>query len=652
MKLNKILTISLLSGSMLLCSCDFLFPRKKADNQNYGSNVNKDDYQGKTGVTKLNEEDWNRAFSYEEMIYHRSFTVDYAISINESSAAAKAEIDHGNVRITSEGEEIYLSYSPIRDDGKVTVTLIQNINGQIDSEAYTGNFIDVSSIIGFAQFPYNAFTYDSVNATYTADSFTFPEIDGGDDFYGADATIEIKDGLPNFVTFNYKEEERTYLYSATYSEYGKTVVSLPGINKDNDDFYRHLTKPTGNLITFDDFLMACERVENNRPEYTFVRTLGDRYKNGKNDIIIHIEGYFIADKWQVHDGYADKVADETEATNMIFTSELINSFEINSPYYSYEFYYNSKENCYYVFYVTYGESTRETLIQLNEDFYVIYREDACGVYNQYFNVDWFYREELADQGVLWVNDRVFKCTTLYDQHEEEYVYGYSDITMTFDNNCNCCLLFKDGMNYYGEYYDNLDGMGGGQFAIRGKEQYEYIDRHFVSTDFNLEIMDSELIVSYDRYLMVFEYDESFNGHYIEFPLIPGGPENSIYEGYYSFARFICDGDDWESYSDGENYIDKKCSLNDYKDYYIDIAQNSAVTMYVNGVHSTGYCYYDYETHYVKIIIEYYVDPVSGEKTPAEEGAYLLLTLDLGDTKGYEIYHEDHFTVYAAFDRQY
>ena len=76
MKIKRFLPICLLMGSLLLTSCDdllnnFMGGNKKKSSEESSLN-NGAGYQGKQGATELSKEEWELAFSLEELALRRN----------------------------------------------------------------------------------------------------------------------------------------------------------------------------------------------------------------------------------------------------------------------------------------------------------------------------------------------------------------------------------------------------------------------------------------------------------------------------------------------------------------------------------------------------------------------------------------------------
>ena len=294
MKIKRLLPILLLSSSLLLTSCEDLLSgfiggnsRKKSseeDSEYYGGQG----YQGKQGATELSQEEWYQAFSLEEFAFRRSVHVEAGSTLYEASKTT-IDADNGKFAVLF-GEDglgndpVYLNFESIDKNGVVTATYYyQDSDGNYVAANDQAPLDITMAEMGILNYQYNDFTYDKNKKEYVANSFTYRLSYQGEEYAtieGKDAHIVIENGFPKSVEFDYDVEvggaiESTH-YVARYSNYNKTVVTLPDVNggnNNNNNGGNELPTPEGNEITYNQLVEAYNKrtiKEFNHAEYRMV----------------------------------------------------------------------------------------------------------------------------------------------------------------------------------------------------------------------------------------------------------------------------------------------------------------------------------------------------------------------------------------------
>ena len=396
MKAKKFLFMALLSGVLVLSSCDLMSSKKKSkddDEDTIGSNFQPDDYRGETGATELSEEDWEKAFSLEETIMHRSVKVAFQSratsgSNSGSSNSVTTEIDHGKMKINSgtgmsQGGSTYVQINSFTSDGQANVTIYsQNSDGSWQDFTYSSGYHSMCMDLGILEYDYNAFTYDSSSKTYKSNkTFTY----SASSYQSIDVTsceITIKDGFPSKVSLEGSSSDGvTGTFTATYSNYGKVKVSLPNQqaptgSSSREDLYSSMMPignsseyfPSGNSsqqggsqsqsalgteITYNQFISAY----NSRPQPNFNYASAVMVYNGTT---ITGTASLVNGQWTSEDSSLD-------FNGLIMGDEMLESLTSSADGYTIQFYRNGSNNSY-AFLIT-GDSEVET-IYLNQYFYV------------------------------------------------------------------------------------------------------------------------------------------------------------------------------------------------------------------------------------------------------------------------------------------
>lgn len=237
MKTKKFLFMALLSGVLVVSACNMSSSKKKDndDEDEIGSNFQADDYKGQEGASQLSEADWEKAFSIEETIMHRSVKVSFTASAEGAGVTANTEIDHGKLKLSQsyggQSRDYYVSVDNVGPDGYVAYTYYykDSENNQWETYSSSSNSKYLTADLGILEYQYDDFTYDSSSKTYKSKAGGFQyEVYSGQYLEVDECEITIKDGFPSKVQLSGVSSGEQGTFTATYSNYGKVKVSIPG----------------------------------------------------------------------------------------------------------------------------------------------------------------------------------------------------------------------------------------------------------------------------------------------------------------------------------------------------------------------------------------------------------------------------------------
>lgn len=596
MKIKKVLAVSLLSSLLVLSSCDGFFNNRRKNDQNYGSNVQEDDYTGKKGATELNKEEWDKAFGLEETIMHRSLKVN---CVQDQGAVVTSDIDHGRVKTT-------MTFSSGDEHSTQTAYLdIKSVNGDlISGEAYdeysgewkVSSFNNQSIVIyaaqmGILKYEYNDFTYDKASKSYKADHFTnIPYEDVTLEIY--DCVIKVNNGLPASVDFTFSNgDSDRYTYSAEYSDYGNVSVTLPDVGGGSST--HELPTADGEKITVDQFIAAF----NKRKEADFNHVSIKIDQTSEESTLDNtIECDYLYGVWQAN--YAPTSMDDV-ANSLILKEESLAT--LSDETIQAEFYYDAKKNEYSMVYgIDILDSYIYVISTYDEYFYAVKQVISFGGENQSLEATW----SKVDQSSLIMNvsGRLFKGLTIQEkdfEHFNEYVEVFQNATIIF-NDGMCKLVMNknysetDGiidvkMEAFGSYYQ--DGN-----VVTASFQKTFVNGEEVPT---VDAEDNVLIFTIDKDTVivespissgagnsdvhvVFKYEEPFNQQ-VDYPGQEEEDEEN-YDGDYRFAYLDYEMVNSGEYEEAEAEIEKLTEDEEFIEtlYKSTISINSSEDLFALG----------------------------------------------------------------------
>ena len=568
MKVRKLLGISLLAGSLLLTSCEDLLKNFMGGNSKKSSEDTSEHiqgYQGEQGKTELTKEEWNAAFSLEEFALRRSCHVDIA----QTTTAMSSDVDNGkmhyeliyNRQAVGEG---YLHFNYMDKNGLANVTLYSpSSDGTYEQETQSVPLDLMMAELAIISYDYNDFTYSVSSKTYSSPKFTYTvnyQNQQALQLVGENATIAIKDGFPSLVMFNIVNGEEndidSNLYEAVYSNYNKTVVTLPddnGGNNNNNNGGTDLPDPEGEEITFKQFYDAFKKrpeANFNHSEYQMVINYGSLL--GDEDMNITGSQTLRYGMWE-EDGETDY---DIDMSSMILTDESLDGYDPTALGEEGEvsFYYNAK-NKQYIIRVDYqlSEAGISANMYYNEYFYGVREEmNLGGEMSATVEIKW--STVTLPNEPMNVANRVFVGVDILEKDYPYYdaaVLGVSGITLKFDNKGQCALQTTKVFN--GNEVSNTEQTMSGTYFQEGSTVTvtftHYSNETVTSQELN-EPITYEFTVSEDTVIMdllrtddngqqvtihaVLKFEEKFSGYiYIPSPL--DNPTNE-HAGTYSFKE--------------------------------------------------------------------------------------------------------------------
>lgn len=251
MKLKRFLPICLLASSLLLTSCEDLLSnflggsskKKNKDNETSQNYEDEQGYQGKQGATQLSQEEWDKAFSLKEFALRRNCHLD----VNQDGSVMSFDVDNGKFSLEMmRGSQVFgnlfFKFDGVDANGLADMTVYsKDQTGEFQQTADQEPLSLVMAEFGILEYEYKNFTYNASTKQYTAASFTHVVIYMGQkalELNATDASIEIKDGFPSKVEFDFTtsgDDVETVHYIAEYSNYNRVNVTLPGSNGNNNN---------------------------------------------------------------------------------------------------------------------------------------------------------------------------------------------------------------------------------------------------------------------------------------------------------------------------------------------------------------------------------------------------------------------------------
>ena len=371
MKTRKFLFMALLSGVLMLSGCDLSGQNKKnksEDEDEIGNNFQPDDYKGEQGATQLSEEDWNKAFSIEETVMHRSVKVAFQANSNGNVVSATTEIDHGKMKMSNsynQGMSIYVNVNSVEADGTTNYTYYyQDSDGSFDSYSRSDNYKSLTIDLGILEYSYDDFTYDSSSKTYKSGAFTY-QASSYQVLEVSECEITIKDGFPAKVTLEGMSDGELGTFTATYSNYGKVKVSIPnqqpsggsqgGYSQGGTSQGGQGQSDLGREISYSAMMSAF----NNRPQPNFNHAEAVMTTSGYN---VTYSANLVNGDW-VTDGDTDSM----DFDQFIITADMMASLSDAPEGVVLKYYQNSSNNSYAIYMEQEGMIE---IININQYFYI------------------------------------------------------------------------------------------------------------------------------------------------------------------------------------------------------------------------------------------------------------------------------------------
>ncbi len=373
-------------GSLLLTSCDdflnnFLGGNKKKSSEESSLN-NGAGYQGKQGATELSKEEWELAFSLEELAFRRNCHLE----VTQEEQQMKMDIDNGKYKIEApfSDESVYFHFTDIDTDKNISGTYYYpNGNGGYDSGSDKEPLDLTMAEFGVIYLDYDAFTYDKSSKMYKADTYKYKVTYQGQTALSLDCSdckVTIEDGFPKKLECNIvaggngqsDEEPEPMHYEANFSRYNAINVTLPdgnnnnnGGNGGNNQGQNHNTLPIpqgAEKVSYNELIKAYENrevKEYNHVEY--VLTYDESSTHGSSTLFYGI--------WEEDEGTNMGL----DVSEMMITEETLKGFNAaqDTEEAEIEFYYDPQTGEYIV-HAYYGvlDSGISTNIFISRYFYL------------------------------------------------------------------------------------------------------------------------------------------------------------------------------------------------------------------------------------------------------------------------------------------
>ena len=274
MKVKKLFGIALLAGSLLLSSCEDLLSNlmgggKKSKDNESGEKVA---YQGKQGATELSKEEWELAFSLEELALRRNCHLE----VTQEETQMKMDIDNGKFKIDVpySSQPVYFHFTDVDSSKMITGTYYySNGNGGYDSGTDKEPLDLTMAEFGVIYLDYDAFTYDKSSKMYKADTYKYEVTYQGQTALSLDCSdckVTIEDGFPKKLECNIvaggngqsDEEPEPMHYEANFSRYNAITVELPQAGENGGNGGNGGNSDKSQLPTIDGQQISFEQLNN------------------------------------------------------------------------------------------------------------------------------------------------------------------------------------------------------------------------------------------------------------------------------------------------------------------------------------------------------------------------------------------------------
>lgn len=668
MKISKLFTISLLAGSLLLSSCDMLTPkrnRSRSNGDDTSLNYQSNDYQGKKGASELSRDEWEKAFNLKDTLFNRSVTVSCSASSGAESMVMNVEIDHGNMKaFESQGTNsriMYVRCNDINAAGYVTGEFINDRgNASYDISSFTAHIDELMAEFGILEYRYDKFQYNSKTAQYESEGYEHHLSTGTTTIEIADASIEIKDGLPNKVVFSFDSSDTKMTYVSTYSKYGQTNVKIPNTNDAGDSNNQNvdidIERPNAEKITFEAFSSLCYLKVHDAPNYNYVTVNGEVRNNGKLTEIIDKTAILRIGLWQ---SISDNSFTHNDVKSLIMDEENLYNLTSDKGA-TYEFYVDNKaSDCSYIYFYDNSSSLNfKALITLNLYFHVIKEEIIMDRFYEKININWDMNDEYTQYPTQLMGRKYIGYNV--DGNFANYNQAYDFVQ-------NCKIMFDYDNNYYfsinnGATLPQLDkyddsygcftqsGKTGSMWAKIGRRRDESGYEEISSEDINLytysvDVEDLYIYLHTDYGTLIFAYSEPADG-YVDFPDVKSSQSDGDFKyfGHYTFENFEYTV---SSESLKEEAIACMKEFNCDNDYFY-LEENGNAQILLQGQFLYANAFVDSVNGALVIDILYYVDQQTYEMTPAENGDGWRFSTNGTDEIYVTMYNTADITIKAVY----
>lgn len=397
MKIKRLLFVSLLAGSLLFTSCDSANSKKKKSDEDETSIKG---YQGKQGATELSEEEWEQAFSLEELALRRNchlkVTQESVLEMDIDNSKWKVDVPYYD-------DPMYFKFDSVDKNGKISGTYYYPYDDEYKSGKDEEQLdVTMAREFGIMYLDYTKFTYDSADKVYKADTYNYVvnfQNQKVVDMTASNCVVTIQDGFPKTIDcdLTFADSTRATHYTAEFSKYNAVTVTLPGQqpiggnnNFNNSNTSSSLPKPTGNKTTYNELYSAFQNRRQGNFNYAEITVYIDAGAQGK------MNGTATATltdgQWVMTSSGQQTNVDLNE---LIMTEATMQELGDASQYPAgavVEYYYNSQTNQYivYISYEYQGDYISVNMY-LNSYFYAVKEEIlANGIYEE-MTINWLYR---------------------------------------------------------------------------------------------------------------------------------------------------------------------------------------------------------------------------------------------------------------------
>lgn len=357
MKIKRFLPICLLMGSFILTSCDLLDNLMGGHKKKDSESGEKVAYQGKQGATELSKEEWEQAFSLEELALRRNCHLE----VSQEQTQVNMDIDNGKFKmdVPYSDQPVYFHFTEVDSSNNVAGTYYSpDGNGGYNSGADKETLDLTMAQFGVIYLKYESFKYDSSSKMYKADNYKYEISYQGQTALSLDCSdckVTIEDGFPKKLECNIveggngqsEEQPEPMHYEANFSRYNAITVELPqaGENGNNGNGGNSsLPDIKGNEITYDQ--LYSKFVERATPGYLHASlkvTVDDGEGNTQSMTITatKVEGTWVMDNEEFN---------EVDLNSMIITEEMMQELaeEAKDPGINLHFYTNNEKTGYII----------------------------------------------------------------------------------------------------------------------------------------------------------------------------------------------------------------------------------------------------------------------------------------------------------------
>lgn len=319
-------------GSFILTSCDLLDNLMGGPKKKDSESGEKVAYQGKQGATELSKEEWEQAFSLEELALRRNCHLE----VKQDEREMKMDVDNGKFKIdvpSYEMSSIYMNFTGMSGKDIKGVQYYPNSDGTYSTHEDQEQLDLVMAELGLIYLDYSAFNYDSSSKMYKADSYHYECTYQGRSALSLDCSnceVTIEDGFPKKLECTIVEGadgDRTGVhYEANYSRYNAITVNLPQVGENGGNGGNNnatLPDVNGQEISFEQ--LNNRFIERATPNYTKA-ALDVTVNDGSTNQTISLNASLVDGNWVV----AEAGFESIDMSSFVITEEMMADLETES----------------------------------------------------------------------------------------------------------------------------------------------------------------------------------------------------------------------------------------------------------------------------------------------------------------------------------